>query len=164
MKNLVLTSILSAAMITAVSGQTIPQREANQQERIGAGVKDGSLTSGEAVKLEREESHLNQNLSQERANAERRENGPSRNIYQDRHNGNTTNPNSAMSQRVGNGIQDGSLTPKEAAKVEGERAAIHRQASNDRAANGGTLTPGEKHQVGRENRAVSRQITRMRHK
>ena len=44
---------------TPVTGQTIQERKDNQQQRIGNGVENGSLTAGEAGKLETKEQNLN---------------------------------------------------------------------------------------------------------
>src|SRR5580698_5522396 len=43
-----------------VTGQSIQDRKANQQDRIGSGVKNGELTAGEATNLEKKEAGLNQ--------------------------------------------------------------------------------------------------------
>src|SRR5271167_462659 len=49
-------------------------------------------------------------------------------------------------QRIGNGVKNGQLTPKETAHLENKEAGIHKEVHNDRKANGGTLTPAEKKQ------------------
>lgn len=169
MKNIILTGILTLATLTGANAQ-IKARENAQQDRIGAGVKDGSITAAEAARLEREQRNLNRTIAKEKAanggtlteqqkyDIGNRQTQIKGDIYNARHNDSTANPNSKMSQRVGNGIQDGSLRPAEAAKIEAQRAGIQRQAANEKAANGGTLTPAEKRQIAREKTKVSREI------
>jgi hypothetical protein len=77
----------------------VGQRERLQQERIAQGVKSGQLTPGETSRLEGRESHINNEVHNDRAanggtltQAERRqvnhqENRTSRAIYRNKHNG-----------------------------------------------------------------------------
>lgn len=174
MKNIFLTGILALATLASAPAQTAA-REKSQQERIGAGVKDGSITPAEAARLEREERNLNRKIAREKAanggtltqqqkyDVGNRQTQIKGDIYNARHNDKTANPNSALNQRVGNGIQDGSLRPAEAAKIEGQRAAINRQAAAEKSANGGTLTPAQKNQIAREKSKVSREVYNKRH-
>src|SRR5437667_213747 len=74
MKRLVL-NVLTAGLLLAANGvlradDRIHDRKENQQDRIGQGVKSGSLTAGETANLERKEARLNRQIR-----AERRANG-----------------------------------------------------------------------------------------
>src|SRR5258706_467524 len=46
--------------------------------------------------------------------------------------------------RIGNGIKNGSLTPKEAARLENKEAKLNKEIRTDRKVNGGNLTNKEK--------------------
>jgi hypothetical protein len=74
----------------------INQRQENQQDRIGEGIENGSLTANEAARLEREEVRFSRieardrasggGLSrQERRQLDRDQNRLSRDIYRQRH-------------------------------------------------------------------------------
>jgi len=65
--------------------------------------------------------------------------------------------------RIAQGVESGSLTPGETARLEQKEARIHREVRRDRAANGGVLTPAEKARVNRQEDRVSRQIYREKH-
>jgi len=76
----------------------VGQREVNQQERIGQGVKSGELTAGEAKNLERKEGKINNEIrndraanggkltAQERSQVNKQQNKLSKQIYNDKHN------------------------------------------------------------------------------
>jgi len=81
----------------AMAQAVIDQRETNQQERIGQGVKSGQLTPGEARRLERGEGRIqrvegrdlekNGKLTpHEKRQLTRMENRESRRIYHAKHN------------------------------------------------------------------------------
>lgn len=166
-----------------VKKPTIEQRKDNQQQRIGNGVQNGSLTAGEAARIEKRESNLNKEehamrqadngklTPQDRRILNRQQNRLSQNIYNQKHDAqvqpkanNEVNARQKLQQeRIGQGIKSGSLTPSEAAKLEHKDAAINREVRNDRQANGGTLTPAEKAQVNRQQNRVSRQIYNKKH-
>lgn len=96
------TSLLAAATATFATGasaDSIDRRQANQEQRIQQGLRDGSLTRREAAHLEAEQTriraleraaerdgHINR---QERARIEAAQNSASRHIYQERHDGET---------------------------------------------------------------------------
>jgi hypothetical protein len=83
----------------STTGAGIDQREANQQQRIQQGINSGSLTQGEARRLEhREQSIANQEqrmrardggqlTARDRAVLNNRLNRTSSAIYRDKHNG-----------------------------------------------------------------------------
>jgi hypothetical protein len=84
---------------TAFAGE-IGQRKQNQQDRIGKGVTNGSLTPKETARLEHKEAHLNKQIRNDRqsggglSNAERRQinrkqDRLSHEIYNQKHDGQT---------------------------------------------------------------------------
>jgi hypothetical protein len=66
-------------------------------------------------------------------------------------------------KRIGKGIENGSLTAKEGAKVEKKEAAIRKEVHTDRQANGGKLTAAEKTQVNQQQNKASQQIYDKKH-
>ncbi len=66
-------------------------------------------------------------------------------------------------QRIAEGVENGSLTPRETAKLERREARIHNEIQRDRAANGGHLTPAERAKINRQQNRTSRAIYRMKH-
>lgn len=65
--------------------------------------------------------------------------------------------------RIANGVKSGQLTPGETANLEKKEAAINKETSADRAANGGKLTSAEKAQVNKQQNQVSKQIYTDKH-
>lgn len=161
---------------------TINQRKDNQQQRIGNGVENGSLTAGETRSLERQESGINKEEQQMRAldngkltGADRKvlnqqQNHLSKEIDQDKHNAAAQNYKGEVGarqrnqqERIGQGIKSGQLTAGEAAHVENQQAHLNREVHNERAANGGTLTPVERRQVNRQENKTSKVIYNKKH-
>lgn len=161
---------------------TINQRRELQQQRIGEGVEDGSVTAGEAARLERKEAGINKEIRSmkkdgnftpaERARVQRQQNRLSREIYTQKHDAQTqnTNPTSevgarqrAQQKRIGEGIESGQLTAGEATRLEHREAGINREVSGMRQANGGQLTAGERKLVNRQQNRTSRAIYRQKH-
>jgi len=66
-------------------------------------------------------------------------------------------------QRIGEGVENGSLTPHETARLERRETKIHNEIKRDRAAHGGHLTPAERAKINREQNHTSRAIYRMKH-
>jgi hypothetical protein len=161
---------------------TIPQRKENQQQRIGEGVENGSLTAGEAARLEGKEAAINRETRRmkadgnftpaERARVQRQQNRLSGSIYKQKHDAQVqnTNPKTEIGQRkenqqkrIGEGIENGSLTAGEAARVERKEAALNRETRNMRAENGSTLTPADKAKVNRQQNRLSKNIYHQKH-
>jgi hypothetical protein len=161
---------------------TIQQRKQNQQQRIGEGVENGSLTAGEASKLEHKEAALNREQKQmkadgtltpaERAKLRRQQSRLSKQIYNQKHDAQVQNVNPtsevgkrdrAQQQRIGQGIENGSLTPREAGRLEGQEARLNREQHNMRVANGGALTPAEKAKINRQQNRESKRIYNQKH-
>ncbi len=160
----------------------IDQRQENQQQRIGEGVENGSLTAGEASHLEKKEAALGKEEQKMKADgnmtpAERQrlrnqENHLSNQIYRDKHNARVQNMNPKsevgerqrmQQQRIGEGIENGSLTAGEASRLEHQEAGINREIHNDRAANGGKLTAQEKAQINHQQNVESKKIYNKKH-
>ncbi len=171
---------------------TVGERKENQQDRIANGVKSGELTSGEAARLEKEQSKLNAETramraadggkltAADKAKVQRQQNRLSHQIYRQKHDAQTqpgTNPPTKETQaptevgrreenqqdRIAQGVQSGQLTAGEASNLEKRDARINNEIKTDRAANGGALTPAEKAQVNRQQNRVSRHINRDKH-
>lgn len=185
MQRCLIAVALSLTLSAAAFAQEQPaavaaQRDANQQERIEQGLQSGQLSTREAGQLERDEQRLDRTQArdlksggaltpQEKAQITRQQNQVSRDIYQDKHNGVTGNPDSASSQRlqadvqrnanqqqrIANGINNGTLTNKEAGHLEGGQARINRNEAN--AAANGHVGAGEQARIqGRENHQSKR--------
>src|SRR3977135_2782446 len=65
-------------------------------------------------------------------------------------------------QRIGEGVENGKLTPKETAHLQ-QQANLNKQIRQDRKANGGKLTGQEKKQINREQNRLSRNIYKQKH-
>ena len=66
-------------------------------------------------------------------------------------------------KRIGEGVENGSLTPAETARLEKQEATIHHEVKTERKANGGTLTAQERRQVNRQQNRESKRIYRQKH-
>jgi hypothetical protein len=166
-----------------VTGQTIEQRKDNQQKRIGEGLENGSMTAGEAAKVEGQEKRLIKEerdmreddggklTAADKARLNNQQNNLSKEISTDKHNAvnqpKATNEVNArernQQKRIGEGLENGSLTAGEASSLEHKEAKVGREVHNDRAANGGTLTPAEKAKVNRQQNKLSNQIYNKKH-
>ncbi len=161
---------------------TINQRKDNQQQRIGEGVENGSLTAGEAAHIEKQESHLNAEEKKmksdgslsaaERAKLQSQQNHLSKEIYNQKHDAQTQNlnPKSEVGQRqrnqqerIGEGIENGSMTAKEASHMERREAGINKEVAGMRQANGGKLTNNEKAFVNHQQNQNSKTIYNKKH-
>lgn len=155
-------------------------RNVDQQQRIEQGLQSGQLSSGEARRLEAGEARIdkteqrdmrNGSLSApERAQIQREQNRESRAIYAGKHNAVKGNPDSLKSsleqadvqrnvnqeQRIHNGITHGSLTNREASRLEGSEAHVDRMESR-------RDTPAQTGRVQRADNRDSRRIYRAKH-
>jgi tellurite resistance protein len=149
----------------------VDRREQNQQKRVADGLKDGSLTSGEAAKIEGEEAKIQQDEAKakadgvvtpdERKKLNRELDKTSREISRDRDNTPGIDRREQNQQkRVADGLKDGSLTSGEAAKIEGEEAKIQQDEAKAKA--DGVVTPDERKKLNRELNKTSREISRDR--
>jgi hypothetical protein len=95
---LIATLSLTTAALSAQTSQEISQRKDNQQQRIANGVQSGQLTAGETAHLEKQESAINHEERNMRAQdnghltqadkslINKQQNQESRRIYNDKHN------------------------------------------------------------------------------
>src|SRR5262249_57796187 len=115
----------------------IDQRERRQQRRVADGLKDGSITSGEAARIERDEAKIQRDEAKakadgvvtrrERARLNRELNHTSREIHRDRRNTPGIDRREQNQQnRVAGGVKNGSLTRGEAPKNEKDETKIQR--------------------------------------
>ncbi len=183
-----LTITAAYAQNTAAYAQNtadVVQRDVNQQNRIEKGLKSGQLTTKEAGRLEREESHIDKMESNalkdgkmtnaEKRRIERAENQASKDIYREKHDAQTGNPDSASSQRmqadvqrnanqeqrIENGVKNGSLTNREAANLERGQARVDRKEAN--AAADGHVGAGEQNHIQAAENHQSKRIHREKH-
>ncbi|CAN5200359.1 hypothetical protein BH11PSE10_BH11PSE10_21220 [soil metagenome] len=166
----------------ATTAVTTTQRDVNQQTRIVNGLKDGSLSTREAAKLEGQEARVDRLQAKdlkdgrlsvaERAELTAAQNKLSQNITAERHNGVTGNPESASSRRmqadvarnvaqekrINAGVQSGSLTKHEAAKLErGQAVVASKEAA---AASNGHVGGAEQRSIQRSQHHQSKRIHR----
>ena len=185
-------TLIAAALGLACAGAyaqttaaSTTQRDVNQQTRIEAGLKDGSLSTKEAAKLEKEESHVERLQAKdlkdgklngaERAQLNAAQNKVSGDIAADRHNSVTGNPNSASShrmqfdvarnvnqeKRIEGGIQNGSLTNHEVSKLERGQARVDRKEAA--AGANGHVGKAEQRGIQRAENRQSKRIFNQKH-
>lgn len=177
------TALLMAGSAAYAQKSEVGKRAANQQQRIGQGVKSGSLTARGTSHLESKEAGINHEVkadrsanggkltAQEKQTVNNQQNRLSNQIYTDKHNaahqsyGNSEvgQRQTNQQQRIGNGIANGNLSAGQAARLENGQAGINQEVRADRSANGGTLTPGEKQQVNQQQNQTSGQIYNAKH-
>ena len=66
-------------------------------------------------------------------------------------------------KRIAKGVENGSLTPRETARIEHKESKINKEVRQDRKANGGNLTNKERVQVNRQQNRVSKEIYSQKH-
>jgi len=66
-------------------------------------------------------------------------------------------------QRIGEGIENGTLNPGEAANLDKKAAGINHEIKADKAANDGELTPAERKQINNQQNKLSNQIYNDKH-
>jgi hypothetical protein len=175
----------TAAAAFAQTPATTVQRDVNQEQRIEQGLKSGALNTREAAALEREESRVDRMQANalkdgkltpaEQARLNAAQNKVSKDIYADKHNNVTGNPQSASSkrmqadvqrninqqQRIENGVQNGSLTNRETARLErGQSRVAHAEAAAGR---DGHVGAAEQRHIQRAENRQSKRIYREKH-
>lgn len=186
-RNLILSmALLGASLgVSAQTAATTVQRDVNQQERIEQGLKSGALSTSEAARLEREQSAISRQQSRaladgkltpaEQTRLSASQNKASRDIRAAKTNGVTGDPQSASSQRmqadvqrninqdkrIEAGVQNGSLTNREVAKL--ERGQAHVQGKEARAGRDGHVSAAEQARVQRSENRQSRRIRNEKH-
>jgi hypothetical protein len=171
--------LLPAAFAQDAKPGPIGQRKDNQQNRIGEGVENGSLTAGEAARLEKKEAAINREERRMKADgnftpAERRriwrqQNALSRQIYNQKHdaqvqpkaNGYINQRKDNQQNRIGQGIENGSLNAREAARLESKEARLNREERRMKA--DGNFTPAERARINRQQNRLSKSIYRQKH-
>ena len=169
---------------TTTNRNTINQRKDNQQQRIGNGVENGSLTAGETTHIEKQETQLDKEehimraedngklTSADRKALNSQQNHLSSEIYRDKHNAATQNvsPKSEVGERqrlqqerIGQGIKSGQLTARESSNLERHEAGENKEIAGMRQANGGKLTNREKALVNHQDNRDSKAIYRKKH-
>ena len=179
-------ALLGASLgVSAQTAATTVQRDVNQQQRIEQGLKSGALSTSEAARLEREQSAVSRQQSRaladgkltpaEQARLRASQNKASRDIRAAKTNGVTGDPQSASSQRmqadvqrninqdkrIEAGVQNGSLTNREVAKL--ERGQAHVQGKEARAGRDGHVSAAEQARVQRSENRQSRRIRNEKH-
>jgi hypothetical protein len=182
---LIAVSVLTTAAWAQTPAEQDQQRDVNQQQRIEQGLQSGQLSTKEAGSLERQEKHVdnmeardlkNGSMSAgEQARLNAAQNKVSADIYADKHNGVTGNPNSASSQRmqsdvqrnvnqqqrIQNGMDNGSLTNREAGSLERGQARVNGREAN--AAANGHVGAAEQRGIQRSENRQSRRVYRKKH-
>jgi hypothetical protein len=182
---LIAMSVLTTAAWAQTPAEQDQQRNVNQQQRIEQGLQSGQLSTKEAGSLERQEKHVdnmeardlkNGSMSAgEQARLNAAQNKVSSNIYADKHNGVTGNPNSASSQRmqsdvqrnvnqqqrIQSGMDNGSLTNREAGSLERGQARVNGREAN--AAANGHVGAAEQRGIQRSENRQSRRVYRKKH-
>ena len=177
-----LATSLNAAAQTAA---TTVQRDVNQQTRIEQGLKSGELSTREAARLEREQSAISRQQSRaladgkltpaEQARLTASQNKASRDIRAAKTNNVTGDPQSAssqrlqadvqrninQSQRIEAGVQNGSLTNREVAKLERGQARV--EGKEARAGRDGHVGAAEQARIQRTENRQSRRIHHEKH-
>src|SRR4051812_40298843 len=183
--SLIAGTFLSVFSIAAFAQQGTVQRDVNQQQRIEQGLQSGSLTTREASGLDRAETKVERDQAralkdgtltpQEKARLNAEQNRVSRDIAHQTHDAQTGNPNSASSQRmqadvqrnvnqqqrIEQGVQSGSLTNREAARLESGQA--HDTGLQARAGADGKVGAGEQRRIQRTENHQSARVYHQKH-
>jgi hypothetical protein len=178
-------SALSGVAFAQTPAEQDQQRDVNQQQRIEQGLKSGELSTREAGHLEREQQHVDRMEAHdlkdghmsaaEQLRLDKAQNAASADIYKQKHDVQTGNPNSASSQRmqadvqrnvnqqtrIQNGMENGSLTNREAARAEAGQARTDRKIAN--ASADGHVGAAEQGRIQRTENRQSREIYRKKH-
>ena len=186
-RHLIISIALSCASLgaSAQTAATTVQRDVNQQARIEQGLKSGALSTSEAARLEREQGAISRQQARvladgkvtpaEQARLNATQNKASRDIRRAKTNEVTGNPNSASSQRmqadvqrninqdkrIEAGVQNGSLTNHEVAKLERGQARV--EGKEARAGRDGHVSAGEQARVQHSENRQSRRIRNEKH-
>jgi len=161
----------------------VDKRHAYQQKRIGEGLENGSLTAGEAKRLETKEQKLNKEeaamrsadggklTAADKAKLEGQENNLSKNIAAQKHDaqhqqmggGEINQRKRAEQKRIGEGLENGSVTAGEAKKLETQQQGINKTEAGMRQADGGKLTAADLKAINQEQNQASKNVYRKKH-
>ena len=177
--------LMSGVAFAQTAGEQDQQRDVNQQTRIEQGLKSGELNTKEAGHLEREQQHVDRMEAHdlkdghmsagEQLRLDKAQNAASADIYKQKHDAQTGNPSSASSQRmqndvqrnvnqqtrIQNGMENGSLTNREAGRLEAGQARVDRKTAN--AAADGHVGAAEQRNIRRSENVQSRNVYRKKH-
>ena len=67
MKSITFIALSLVSFAAAISGAEVDRRQENQQDRIGRGVQNGSLTAAEGARLEAREARIHREVRRSRA-------------------------------------------------------------------------------------------------
>lgn len=178
-------TLLSGAAFADTPAEKDQQRDVNQQQRIENGLQSGQLSTKEAGRLEREQQHVDRMEARdlkdghmsagEQLRLDKAQNAASADIYKQKHDAQTGNPNSASSQRmqadvqrnvnqqqrIQNGMENGSLTNREASRLEAGQARTDRKVAN--AAADGHVGAAEQGRIRRTENRQSANVYRKKH-
>jgi len=181
-------SILIALGTASVFAQPVAntvQRDVNQQTRVENGLKDGSLSTKEAGRLEHEQAQIDRLQAKdlkdgklsasERAQLTRLQDKSSRDIHAAKTNAVKGNPESKASERlqadvhrnvnqekrIEQGMQSGALTNRETGKLEQGQAKVDRIEAN--AARNGHIGKHEQAAIARKEILHSEKIHNKKH-
>lgn len=165
---LAMSSALTASATAQTTAGTV-QRDVNLQNRVEQGLQSGSLSTGEAAKLEGDESRIEKMQAKdlrdgkltpaEKARLDAAQNKVSSDIHRDKNNAIVGNPGSASSKRmqadvqrnanqqarIEQGVQSGELTKHQAGSL--ERGQSHVARAEARAGANGHVGPREQANV-----------------
>lgn len=174
-----------AAAVSKSDVSKTVQRDVNQQGRIEQGLKDGSLTTREASRLEKEEARVERTETRdlkdgrlsaaEREQLKARQNKLSRDIHKEKNNAGTGNPDSAgagrlqsevqrnvnQQARIEQGIKRGELSDREAGRL--EKGQARDTAMEARAAADGHVGAGEHKRIQTAENSQGRHIHHEKH-
>ncbi|MGI8788980.1 MAG: hypothetical protein ACR2HG_14655 [Pyrinomonadaceae bacterium] len=181
--------IIALGMILGLAGisfaqngtRSINRRQARQERRIEQGAANSSLTPKETYRLEKQEARISELEAKDRASGgrlslkERAElnrllNSEDHRIYQQKHDAQGYNPNSAninqrqenQTNRIEQGVANGSLTPQETYRLERQEARISELEAKDRTS-GGRLSASERAELNRLLNSESHRIYVQKH-
>ena len=178
-------TLLSGAAFADTPAEKAQQRDVNQQQRIENGLQSGQLSTKEAGRLEREQQHVDRMEARdlkdghmsagEQLRLDKAQNAASADIYKQKHDAQTGNPGSASSQRmqadvqrnvnqqqrIQNGMENGSLTNREASRLEAGQARTDRKVAN--AASAGHVGAVEQGRIRRSENRQSANVYRKKH-
>ena len=189
-RTLIALALFAAGSSLALAGEAPraendTQRNVNQQERVEQGLQSGELNTKEAARLEREQTAVERTearaledgkiTNREQAAINAKQNAASADIYRQKHDAQQGNPDSASSQRmqadvqrninqqsrIEQGVKSGSLTTREAAKLERGQARDTRLEA--RAGADGNVTAREQHRIQKNENHQSKRIYREKH-
>jgi hypothetical protein len=125
----------------------------NAEERDMREDNSGKLSAADKAKLTNQQNNLSKGIYQQKHDAQTQPKPANQVNARDR----------AQQKRIGEGMENGSLTAGEASKLEKKETKLNAEQRDMREDNGGKLTPAEKAKVNGQQNKVSKQIYRAKH-